>query len=98
MAGGGYGQTMARERDEKPVSVWRCRVLGHRPRFRSESSTMVWECERGCGFSGSKSYPTAEEARRYAAAFDKRDGQDLGRRAPLIGLFPLRLWHRFRGR
>lgn len=58
---------------------------------------MIWECERGCGFGGSKQYATAEEARRYALAFDRRDSRDIGRRAPLIGLFPLRLWHRLRG-
>jgi hypothetical protein len=57
---------------------------------------MVWECERGCGEGGSKTYPSADQAERYARAFDKRDSADLGRRAPLIGLFPLRLWRRFR--
>lgn len=59
---------------------------------------MVWECERGCGVTGSKTYPTAQAASRYAEVFDRRDAQNLGQRAPLIGLFPLRLWHRFRGR
>lgn len=57
---------------------------------------MHWECERGCGqASGSKTYPTAEEARRYAAAFDRTG--ELGKRAPLVGLLPLRLWHKARG-
>ncbi|MCW2755391.1 MAG: hypothetical protein JWQ32_2802 [Marmoricola sp.] len=59
---------------------------------------MVWECERGCGAMGTKTYPTAEEAGRFAAAFNRRDTDDLGRRAPLLGLFPLRLWHRLRNR
>jgi hypothetical protein len=59
---------------------------------------MRWECERGCGEGGgSKLYDTAEDARRYAAAFDKRDTADLGKRAPLIGLLPLRLWRKLRG-
>jgi hypothetical protein len=58
---------------------------------------MVWECERGCGEGGSKQYASAESAERYARAFDKRDGADLGKRAPLIGLLPLRLWRMFRG-
>lgn len=53
---------------------------------------MHWECERGCGqASGSKTYPSAEQAHRYAAAFDRTN--ELGKRAPLVGLLPLRLWH-----
>lgn len=56
---------------------------------------MYWQCDRGCGQAGgSKTYPTAEQARRYAAAFDRRDSSALGKRARLIGLLPLRLWHR----
>jgi hypothetical protein len=56
---------------------------------------MHWECERGCDqASGRKTYPTAAQARRYAAAFDRKT--ELGKRAPLIGLLPLRLWHRLR--
>ena len=73
-----------------------CRLLGHRIRFRADGRTMSWECQRGCGAGGTKVYPTAQEARRYAAAFDREDSQDLGRRAPLVGLFPLRLWRRLR--
>lgn len=57
---------------------------------------MTWRCQRGCGAAGSKAYPTAEEAQRFAAAFDREDREDLGRRAPLFGLFPLRLWRRLR--
>jgi hypothetical protein len=75
-----------------------CRVLGHRFAFRAEGSLMVWECERGCGARGSKEYPTADQAQRYAAAFDKRDSDDLGRRAPFLGLLPLRLWRWLRDR
>jgi hypothetical protein len=58
---------------------------------------MYWECARGCGQArGSKIYPTEAQARRYAAAFDRRDGRELGKRAPLLGLLPLRLWHKLR--
>lgn len=53
---------------------------------------MLWSCQRGCGEAGAKAYPDAAAARRYAAAFDREDREDLGRRAPLIGLLPLRLW------
>jgi hypothetical protein len=70
-----------------------CRALGHRVRFWNEGETMHWECERGCGFHGSKGYATPDDARRYAAAFDREDADDLGRRAPL-SLFPLRLVRR----
>lgn len=59
---------------------------------------MTWECERGCGSGGQKEYATADEAARFARAFDKRDASDLGRRAPLLGLFPLRLWRWLRSR
>ncbi|ORV99034.1 hypothetical protein [Mycobacterium kyorinense] len=77
------------------MTPWTCRLLGHRPRFRAEDRTLQWECERGCGQAGgSKTYPTAEEARRYAAAFDRTG--ELGKRAPLIGLLPLRLWRKAR--
>jgi hypothetical protein len=56
---------------------------------------MHWECERGCGqASGSKVYSTAAQARQYATAFDHRG--ELGKRAPLIGLLPLRVWRRLR--
>ena len=73
-----------------------CRVFGHRPAFSSDGPTMRWACDR-CGQGvGAKKYETSEDARRYAAAFNRRDTDDLGRRAPLIGLLPLRLWRRFR--
>jgi hypothetical protein len=57
---------------------------------------MTWSCQRGCGAGGSKRYPTAADARRYATAFDREDREDLGRRAPLFGLLPLRLWRALR--
>ncbi|HEY6835397.1 MAG TPA: hypothetical protein VI142_02910 [Gaiellaceae bacterium] len=74
-----------------------CRVMGHRYRFRAEGETMLWECERGCGAGSSKRYPTAEEASLYAKAFDQEDRDDLGRRAPLLGMFPLRIYRSLRG-
>ncbi|MGV0794955.1 hypothetical protein [Mycolicibacterium sp. XJ1819] len=55
---------------------------------------MRWACERCGGDEGAKDYPTAADARRYAAAFNRRDVDDLGKRAPLIGLLPLRIWRR----
>jgi hypothetical protein len=59
---------------------------------------MVWECGRGCGAGGSKVYPSAADARRYAIAFDVEDSDELGRRAPFLGMFPLRLAHALRRR
>lgn len=75
-----------------------CRLLGHRLRFTTEGATMLWSCQRGCGEAGAKTYRDAAAARRYAGAFDREDRDDLGRRAPLIGLLPLRLWRVFRRR
>ncbi len=75
---------------------WQCRVLGHRFAFRAEGRSLVWECTRDCGTRHSKEYATAAEASRYARAFQTRPGENLGERAPLIGMFPLRLWHRLR--
>ncbi|RCW40423.1 hypothetical protein DFQ14_11172 [Halopolyspora algeriensis] len=57
---------------------------------------MLWMCERGCGAGGAKSYPAAADAARYAHAFDRRDSDDLGKRAPLLGLLPLRAWRALR--
>ena len=48
---------------------------------------MRWECDR-CGDGGSKRYASAEDAQRYAAAFDRRDASDTGKR-PLLSLLPL---------
>jgi hypothetical protein len=76
----------------------RCRVLGHRYRFWAEGSTMRWGCQRDCDAGGRKTYDSPAEARRYAAAFDREDRDELGRRAPVLGMFPLRLWHKFRQR
>jgi hypothetical protein len=73
-----------------------CRVFGHRWRFSADGGVMRWDCGRGCGASGSKRYPSAEEAARYARAFDREDSEDVGRR-PLLSLLPLALGRR-RGR
>jgi hypothetical protein len=75
-----------------------CRVLGHRPRFEARGSTLYWECERGCGEHGEKTYPTEAQAQRYARAFDRRDSDDFGKRAPLFAMLPLRLARAMRGR
>ncbi|MCV7257561.1 hypothetical protein [Mycobacterium shimoidei] len=74
---------------------WACRLMGHRLRFHADGQTMHWECARGCGQAGGhKTYDTAEQAIRYAAAFDRTG--DLDKRAPMLGLLPLRLWHKLR--
>jgi hypothetical protein len=73
-----------------------CRLLGHRYRFAAEGAVMTWHCQRGCGQVGRRAYPDATLARRFAAAFDREDRADLGRRAPFFGLFPLRLWRWWR--
>lgn len=64
--------------------------------FRADGASMRWACDRCGRAAGAKDYGTAADARRYAAAFNKRDTADLGKRAPLIGLLPLRLWRRLR--
>jgi hypothetical protein len=76
--------------------VLRCRLLGHRFRFSSAGETMRWTCQRGCGAGGSKRYASAADARRYAAAFDREDREDLGRRAPLVAGLPIRIWRAVR--
>jgi hypothetical protein len=76
----------------------RCRLLGHRFRFSSDGTLMRWRCARGCDAGGQKEYASAQEAGRYARAFDREDREDLGRRAPLVGLLPLRLARGARGR
>lgn len=69
-----------------------CRVFGHRYRFSADGATMRWDCQRGCGAAGAKEYASAAEAQRYARHLDTEDNADLGRRAPLLGLFPLRVY------
>jgi hypothetical protein len=70
-----------------------CRLLGHRFRFGAEGELMRWECSRGCGAAGSKRYPTAAEAARYARAFDRTDAESVGKR-PLLSLLPLAMARR----
>jgi hypothetical protein len=72
-----------------------CRIFGHRWRFGADGPVMRWECGRGCGAAGSKRYPSAAQAARYAAEFDREDADDLGRR-PLLSLLPLALSRRGR--
>lgn len=74
----------------------RCRLLRHRYRFHSEGETMRWSCARCGAYGGAKSYQTAAEADRFARAFDREDRADVGRRAPVIGLLPLRIWRAWR--
>jgi hypothetical protein len=73
--------------------VLACRVLGHRPRFSAAGRTLTWRCERDCGAGGSKVYATERDARRYAAALDRPDSDDIGRRS-LVSLLPLRFARR----
>jgi hypothetical protein len=89
------------------AGVLGCRVFGHRYRFRAEGETMIWVCARGCGAGGSKGYASAADASRYASAadasryasaFDREDSSDLGKRAPFLGMFPLRIWRTLRRR
>jgi len=73
-----------------------CRLAGHRYRFETDGCTMRWACQRGCGAGGEKVYATPADAVRYASAFDREDREDRGRRAPLVGLLPLRIWRALR--
>jgi hypothetical protein len=75
-----------------------CRIIGHRYRFEADGRIMRWTCARGCGACGEKIYPAPADARRYASVFDDEDRDDIGRRAPLIGLLPLRIWRALRRR
>ena len=75
-----------------------CRIFGHDTAFTAEGRTMSWSCER-CGEQlGSKDYPDEESAQRYARGLGKRDSDDLGRRAPFLGMLPLRIWRRMKER
>jgi hypothetical protein len=59
---------------------------------------MHWECQRDCGAGGRKTYHSPAAAHHYASAFDREDRDQLGRRAPLLGMFPLRIWHKIHER
>jgi hypothetical protein len=67
-----------------------CTLLGHRPRFEAQGTTLQWRCARGCGAHASRTYASAQEAARYARALDREDREDLGRR-PLLSLMALKL-------
>ena len=95
---GGHTGRVASASGGNPHTPFRCRILGHRFRFSSAGDTMRWTCQRGCGAGGSKRYPSAAAAARYAAAFDREDREDLGRRAPLVAGLPLRLARALRRR
>jgi hypothetical protein len=75
----------------------RCSVFGHRYRFGSDGAVMRWTCERCGAPGGEKEYDSAAEAARFAGAFDREDRDELGRRAPFLGMFPLRIWRRLSG-
>jgi hypothetical protein len=75
----------------------RCRLLGHRYGFTAAGAQLRWTCRRGCGAAGAKTYPTREQAVRYALAFNREDREDIGRRAPLVAGLPLRLLRLLRG-
>lgn len=76
----------------------RCRVLGHRYRFHAAGNAMVWTCQRGCGARGEKVYESDAQAIRYARGLDRDDRRELGKRAPLLGMLPLRIIHSLRRR
>ena len=59
---------------------------------------MIWACGRCGAPGGEKTYETDVDAERYARAFDREDRADLGRRAPLVALFPLRIARMLRNR
>jgi len=73
-----------------------CAVFAHDYSFEASGSELIWRCTRGCGAEGRRTYSSAAQAAQLAAAFNRRDTDDLGKRAPLIGLLPLRLWRRIR--
>jgi hypothetical protein len=74
-----------------------CRVMGHQVRFVTDGPTMRWSCERGCGEGGEKTYATAAEAERYAAAFNVRDS-DKAHNHPTLSTLPLWVVRKLRGR
>jgi hypothetical protein len=86
-----YGRVVGVPGGLPSAKMLRCRLLGHRFRFTSDGDTMRWRCARGCDVGGEKRYASTEDAARYASAFDREDRDDLGRRAPLVAGFPLRL-------
>jgi hypothetical protein len=76
--------------------VLACRVFGHRYRFWAEGATMRWECSHDCGEAHSKQDASADDAARFARAFDREDRDTIGRRARW-SLLPLQLARRLAG-
>ena len=74
-----------------------CRVKGHQVVFTVDGPTMRWACERGCGEGGEKTYASAAEAERYAAAFNTRDS-DKAHHHPTLSTLPLWVARKLRGR
>ncbi len=64
-------------------------VFGHDHTFSADGATMSWQCRRGCGAGGSKTYPSPLDAARYARAFEHLCANDGGRRAPTDRLAPV---------
>ncbi|MDX6640460.1 MAG: hypothetical protein QOF12_1471 [Solirubrobacteraceae bacterium] len=57
---------------------------------------MRWACER-CGLpGGEKTYPSAEDATRYARAFNREDRSNTGKH-PTLSTLPLWVAHKLRG-
>jgi hypothetical protein len=75
----------------------RCRLLGHDWHFYADAETMRWKCGRCGGAAGEKRYESAMHAEGFARAFDRRDSDDMGRRAP-VSVFPVRIARALRGR
>jgi hypothetical protein len=73
----------------------RCRLVGHRPLYRSDGTAMRWTCARSCGFARAKRYETPAQASRYVAALKCEDRETFGRRS-LLSLLPLKLLERAR--
>lgn len=92
----GLAERNASDRTPGTTGTWKCSIFGHDMSFTTDGPRMDWTCRRGCNAGGSKLYASAGDATRFAAAFDRRPNENIGRRAPLIGLFPLRMWHRLR--
>jgi hypothetical protein len=97
----GHWTTVADQSKTTPTALSKpeaaCRLLGHRYVFTAEGVVMTWRCAR-CAEGGAKQYSDPASAARFAAGLNADSAGGLGRRAPLIGLFPLRVWHHWRNR
>ena len=62
-----------------------CRIFGCRWRFGAEDRVLSWWCARGCPSGGEKTYATAADAARMAAAMDREPRSPLGFLAVLGG-------------